>query len=84
MAGFDSGGLNRLKADIGFAHSTVDQSSVGFDGDWCRMGLGQGTDSSALPRCCANELLDPIRRYQARVIETTAQRQALVNELTST
>ncbi len=38
----------------------------------------------ALSHVAANELLDPIRRYQARVIETTAQRQALVNELTST
>ena len=27
---------------------------------------------------------DPIRRYQARVIESTAQRQALVNELAGT
>jgi hypothetical protein len=38
----------------------------------------------ALSHVAANELLDPIRRYQARVVETTAQRQSLVNELTST
>jgi hypothetical protein len=38
----------------------------------------------ALSQVAANELLDPIRRYQARVIETTAQRQSLVNELTGT
>lgn len=38
----------------------------------------------ALSHVAANELLDPIRRYQARVIETTAQRSALVNELTGT
>jgi hypothetical protein len=38
----------------------------------------------ALSHVSANELLDPIRRYQARVIETTAQRQSLVKELTST
>ena len=38
----------------------------------------------ALSQIAANELLDPIRRYQARVIETTAQRQSLVNELTGT
>ena len=38
----------------------------------------------ALSQVAANELLDPIRRYQARVIETTAQRQLLVNELTGT
>jgi hypothetical protein len=38
----------------------------------------------ALSHVAANELLDPIRRYQARVIETTAQRQALVNELAGT
>ncbi len=37
----------------------------------------------ALSHVAANELLDPIRRHQARVIETTAQRQSLVNELTS-
>lgn len=30
----------------------------------------------------AKELFDPIRLYQARVIETTVQRQLLVNELT--
>jgi len=36
----------------------------------------------ALSHVAANDLLDPIRRYQARVIETTAQRQALVKELT--
>ncbi|MBP6059084.1 MAG: hypothetical protein KA524_11900 [Nitrosomonas sp.] len=38
----------------------------------------------ALSHVAANELLDPIRRYQARIIETTAQRQALVNELAGT
>jgi len=38
----------------------------------------------ALSHVDADELLDPIRRYQARVIETTAQRQALVNELVGT
>ena len=38
----------------------------------------------ALSHVAANDLLDPIRRYQARVIETTAQRQSLVNELTGT
>ena len=38
----------------------------------------------ALSHVAANELLDPIRRHQARVIETTAQRQALVNELSGT
>ncbi len=38
----------------------------------------------ALSQVAANELLDPLRRYQARVIETTGQRQALVNELTGT
>jgi hypothetical protein len=38
----------------------------------------------ALSHVSANELLDPIRRHQARVIETTAQRQSLVNELTGT
>jgi TIR domain. len=31
-----------------------------------------------------SRLVEPIRRYQARVIETTAQRMALVTELTST
>ena len=36
----------------------------------------------ALSHVAANDLLDPVRRYQARVIETTAQRQSLVNELT--
>jgi hypothetical protein len=35
----------------------------------------------ALSHVAANELPDPIRRHQARVIETTAQRQSLVNEL---
>ena len=35
----------------------------------------------ALSHIDANELLDPLRRYQARVIETTAQRKSLVNEL---
>jgi len=38
----------------------------------------------ALSQIEANELPDPIRRHQARVIETTAQRQALVNELSGT
>lgn len=38
----------------------------------------------ALSHVDANTLLDPIRRYQARVIEMTAQRQALVNELAGT
>jgi hypothetical protein len=38
----------------------------------------------ALSHVATNELLDPIRRYQARVIETTAQRQSLVKELTGT
>ncbi len=37
----------------------------------------------ALSHVDANDLLDPLRRYQARVIETTAQRQSLVNELGS-
>jgi hypothetical protein len=45
--------------------------------------LGKGL-IPALSHVAANELIDPIRRYQARVIETTAQRQALVNELTGT
>ncbi len=36
----------------------------------------------ALSHVATNELLEPIRRYQARVIETTAQRQSLVSELT--
>jgi hypothetical protein len=35
----------------------------------------------ALSHVAPTELLDPIRRYQGRVIETTAQRQALVQEL---
>ena len=35
----------------------------------------------ALSLIDANELLDPLRRYLARVSETTAQRQSLVNEL---
>lgn len=38
----------------------------------------------ALSQIAANELLDTIRRHQARVIETTAQRQSLVNELART
>jgi|GEM_PF-1834270 len=38
----------------------------------------------AISHVAASELLDPIRRYQGRVIETTAQRQALVNELAGT
>jgi TIR domain len=38
----------------------------------------------ALSHVAPNELLDPIRRYQGRVIETTAQRQALVQELIGT
>jgi hypothetical protein len=38
----------------------------------------------ALSHVAANDLLDPIRRHQARVIETTAQRLALVNELSGT
>lgn len=36
----------------------------------------------ALVQVPASELIDPIRRHQARVIETTAQRKALVTELT--
>jgi hypothetical protein len=36
----------------------------------------------ALSHVATNALPDPIRQYQARVIETTAQRQSLVNELT--
>jgi hypothetical protein len=36
----------------------------------------------ALSHVAPSELLDPIRRYQGRVIETTAQRQALVKEVT--
>lgn len=35
----------------------------------------------ALSHVAANDLIDPIRRHQARVIETTAQRKALVREL---
>lgn len=35
----------------------------------------------ALSHVSTNDLLDPIRRHQARVIETTAQRQSLVNEI---
>jgi hypothetical protein len=31
-----------------------------------------------------SDLIDPIRRYQAKVIETTAQRKAFVQELAST
>jgi hypothetical protein len=38
----------------------------------------------ALSQVEANDLIDPIRRYQARKIETTAQRLALVNELIGT
>jgi hypothetical protein len=38
----------------------------------------------ALVQVAPSELLDPIRRYQARVIETTDQKRALVTELTST
>jgi hypothetical protein len=38
----------------------------------------------ALVHVAANDLIDPIRRYQARVIETTAQRKAFVQELAST
>lgn len=38
----------------------------------------------ALSQVVANELIDPIRQHQARTIETTAQRQALVNELSGT
>jgi hypothetical protein len=38
----------------------------------------------ALSQVTPNDLLDPIRRHQARVIETTAQRKALVNELAGT
>jgi hypothetical protein len=36
----------------------------------------------ALVHVAADDLFDPIRRHQARVIETTAQRKALVTELT--
>jgi hypothetical protein len=35
----------------------------------------------ALVQISPNDLLDPIRRRQARVIETTAQRKALVEEI---
>jgi len=52
MAGFDSGGFNRFKAGFGFAHSSVDQSSVGIDGNWCCLGVGKSADSGALPGCC--------------------------------
>jgi hypothetical protein len=38
----------------------------------------------ALVQVAPSELLDPIRRYQARVIETTDQKRALITELTST
>ena len=38
----------------------------------------------ALSQVAATDLLDPIRRHQARVIETTAQRKALVDELIGT
>lgn len=38
----------------------------------------------ALSHVTTNELLDPIRQLQARVIETTAQRQSLVRELAGT
>jgi hypothetical protein len=38
----------------------------------------------ALSQVAANDLPDPIRRYQARTIETTAQRRALVDELART
>jgi hypothetical protein len=38
----------------------------------------------ALVQVAPSDLIDPLRRYQARVIETTAQRRALVEELTST
>ncbi len=38
----------------------------------------------ALSQVAANDLLDPIRRHQARIIETTAQRRALVDELAGT
>ena len=37
----------------------------------------------ALSHVSPADLLDPIRRYQGRVIETTVQRQALVRELTA-
>jgi hypothetical protein len=38
----------------------------------------------ALSHVEPNDLLDPIRRYQARTIETIAQRRALINELANT
>jgi TIR domain len=38
----------------------------------------------ALVQVAPSSLIDPIRRYQARVIETTAQRKAFVQELTGT
>lgn len=38
----------------------------------------------ALSHVAASDLIDPIRRHQARVIETTAQRMALVHELIDT
>jgi len=38
----------------------------------------------ALVQVAISDLIDPIRRYQARVIETTAQRKAFIKELTST
>ena len=38
----------------------------------------------ALSHVAASDLIDPVRRHQARVIETTAQRQALVQELIDT
>lgn len=37
----------------------------------------------ALVQVSPSELIDPIRRHQARVIETRSQRQALVEELTA-
>jgi hypothetical protein len=36
---------------------------------------------SALVQVNPSDLPDPIRRYQSRVIETTAQRSALVKEI---
>jgi hypothetical protein len=38
----------------------------------------------ALVHVATSDLIDPIRRYQARIIETTAQRKAFVQELAST
>jgi hypothetical protein len=35
----------------------------------------------ALVHIAIDQLPDPVRRYQARVIETTAQRQSLVDKL---